>query len=209
LELSANAPNEIQQSQPIFPTSISSAVLCLIDLLNDGELNSNNQSISSLASRIIWTCLTEDAILFLRYFFEKITQKDKRNMIIQSLRRLINAYSDFPPQTAHTLMNYLLGVVMYNMRSSGEGSQEAISSILTLIWRIVASVNGIVFKDLKQTLRKEQCDPALLVTANLPSCQKTGRSWTRPKSDTVSVPHLRQYSVLVHYSRELFVFQNT
>ena len=51
-----------------------------------------------------------------------------------------------------------LGVVMYNMRSSGEGSQEAISSILTLIWRIVASVNGIVFKDLKQTLRKEQCD---------------------------------------------------
>lgn len=84
---------------------------------------------------------------------------------------------------------------MYNMRSSGEGSQEAISSILTLIWRIVASVNGIVFKDLKQTLRKEQCDvnlyhyytqkynglsliyinilkPALLVTANLPSAKK-------------------------------------
>lgn len=61
---------------------------------------------------------------------------------------------------------------MYSMRSSGEGSQEAISSILTLIWRVVSSVNGIVFKDLKQTLRKEQCDPSLLVTANLPSAKK-------------------------------------
>lgn len=47
---------------------------------------------------------------------------------------------------------------MYNMRSPAEGSQEAISSILTLIWRVVNSVNGIIFKDLKQTLRKEQCD---------------------------------------------------
>lgn len=47
---------------------------------------------------------------------------------------------------------------MYNIRSPGEGSHEAVSSIMTLIWRVVSSVNGIVFKDLKQTLRKEQCD---------------------------------------------------
>jgi hypothetical protein len=47
---------------------------------------------------------------------------------------------------------------MYHVRSSNDGSQEAVSSILTIIWQIVSSVNGIVFKDLKQTLRKEQCD---------------------------------------------------
>lgn len=47
---------------------------------------------------------------------------------------------------------------MFFVRSSTDSSQEAISSILTIIWRIASSVNGIVFKDLKQTLRKEQCD---------------------------------------------------
>jgi hypothetical protein len=47
---------------------------------------------------------------------------------------------------------------MFYVRSSSEGSQEAITSILTIIWQIVSNVNGIVFKDLKQTLRKEQCD---------------------------------------------------
>ena len=47
---------------------------------------------------------------------------------------------------------------MFHVRSSTEGSQEAISAILTLIWQIVSNVNGIVFKDLKQTLKKEQCE---------------------------------------------------
>ena len=47
---------------------------------------------------------------------------------------------------------------MFHVRSSTEGSQEAISAILTLIWQIVSNVNGIIFKDLKQTLKKEQCE---------------------------------------------------
>lgn len=47
---------------------------------------------------------------------------------------------------------------MFHVRTTNEGSQEAVTAILTIIWQIVSSVNGIVFKDLKQTLRKEQCD---------------------------------------------------
>ena len=62
----------------------------------------------------------------------------------------MSAYVELPPQTAYVLFNYLLGIVMYFVRISTEGSQEAVSSILTLIWKIVSNVNGIVFKDLKQ-----------------------------------------------------------
>ena len=51
---------------------------------------------------------------------------------------------------------------MFHVRSSTEGGQEAISAILTLIWQIVSNVNGIVFKDLKQTLKKEQCEVKIL-----------------------------------------------
>ncbi len=51
VDANVNNTNEMQQSQPIFPTSISSAVVCLIDLLNDYELNSNNQSSG-------WSCFS-------------------------------------------------------------------------------------------------------------------------------------------------------
>ena len=125
-----------------------------------------------MAYRIIRSCLVEDAALFLRYFFEKITQKDKKNLLVQYMRMLLNAFVDLPPQTAFILFNYLLGIVMHYVRATAEGSQEAVSSILGLIWKIVANVNGIVFKDLKQVLKKEQCEPSLLLTANVPSAKK-------------------------------------
>lgn len=38
--------------------------------------------------------------------------------------------------------------------------------------QIVHSVHGIMFKDLKQILRKEQCDASILLTANVPSAKK-------------------------------------
>lgn len=113
--------------------------------------------------RIVWSCLTEDAALFLRYFFEKITHKDKKNTLIQYLKRLLSVYMELPPQTAYVLFNYLLGVVMFFVRTSSDTSQEAIASIQTIIWRIATFVNGIVFKDLKQTLRKEQCDVNIFI----------------------------------------------
>lgn len=61
---------------------------------------------------------------------------------------------------------------MYFVRLSAESSQEAVASLLTLVWRIVRNVTGIVFKDLKQLLKKEQCEPSLLITANVPSAKK-------------------------------------
>lgn len=88
------------------------------------------------------------------------------------MRVLLSAYVDLPPQTAYTLFNYLLGIVMYFVRLSAESSQEAVASLLTLVWRIVRNVTGIVFKDLKQLLKKEQCEPSLLITANVPSAKK-------------------------------------
>ena len=34
------------------------------------------------------------------------------------------------------------------------------------------NVQGLLFKDLKQILRKEQCDATILITANVPSAKK-------------------------------------
>jgi len=77
-----------------------------------------------------------------------------------------------PAQAAFTLYNYLIGFVMFHVRAPVEGSQELIASVLSIIWLVVPSVHGLFLKDLKQVLRKEQCDATLLITANVPSAKK-------------------------------------
>ena len=59
--------------------------------------------------------MTEDATLFLRYFFEKITQKDKKNMLIQYLKKLLSVFVDLPPQTGYVIFNYLV-IMLFNFK---------------------------------------------------------------------------------------------
>lgn len=47
---------------------------------------------------------------------------------------------------------------MYYVRSPCDGSDKAIGMALSLIWLIAPDVHGLYFKDMKQTLKKEQCD---------------------------------------------------
>lgn len=61
---------------------------------------------------------------------------------------------------------------MFYVRSSHEDGQLLIGTALSVLWMVVHSVHGIMFKDLKQILRKEQCDASILLTANVPSAKK-------------------------------------
>lgn len=47
----------------------------------------------------------------------------------------------------------------------GDGRRPA---TLTFLWEVVGYVEGLFFKDLKQTMKKEQCEVKLLVTASMP-----------------------------------------
>ena len=66
------------------------------------------------------------------------------------------------PQVSYTYSGvyYLLqvGFVMFFVRTPAEGGLEAIGEAMSILWQTVPSVRGVFFKDLKQTLRKEQCD---------------------------------------------------
>jgi hypothetical protein len=59
---------------------------------------------------------------------------------------LISTYVDLPPHTAHVLFNYLLGCVMYFVRLSADTTHESVSSLLTLLWRLVRNLAGLVPK---------------------------------------------------------------
>jgi hypothetical protein len=80
--------------------------------------------------------------------------------------------TDIPPQFAHAIFNYVLGLLLSMVRSPLDGSQELIIAGLTLLWQIIPYLHGLVLKDFKQSLRKEQADMMILITGNIPSTKK-------------------------------------
>lgn len=47
---------------------------------------------------------------------------------------------------------------MFYVRSPSEGSDKSLALALSVAWLVVPYVHGLYFKDMKQTLKKEQCD---------------------------------------------------
>ncbi|XP_033107470.1 protein unc-80 homolog, partial [Anneissia japonica] len=169
-------PERYHHNQPtfqlFFPSCICSTLVHLIRLLDDGEVNAEGIAVGEVAGKVLWSCLVEEPALILRYILEKITIREKQEEIILLLKKLLIHVDELPPQTAHTLFNYLLGFLMYTCRTPHSGASEAIANALSIIWRIIPYVVGVSFKDLKQTLKKEQCDPTVLVSANVPYAKK-------------------------------------
>jgi len=65
---------------------------------------------------------------------------------------------------------------MYFVRTPCEWGMDAISATLTFLWEVVGYVEGLFFKDLKQTMKKEQCEVKLLVTASMPGIRNESLS---------------------------------
>ncbi|GFO03526.1 unc-80-like protein, partial [Plakobranchus ocellatus] len=162
----------LQTAQSVFPSCICAAVLPVLHLLDDHDVNSDGVSVAEVAYKVIWDCIVDDPILFLRHFLEKLTNRDRQEELMFLLRKLILYFPQMPAQAAHSLFNYLIGYIMFYVRTPCEAGQDAISGALSLLWLSIPSVEGIYFKDLKQTLKKEQCDPFLLVSASVASAKK-------------------------------------
>uniref|UniRef100_A0A915PNH9 Uncharacterized protein n=1 Tax=Setaria digitata TaxID=48799 RepID=A0A915PNH9_9BILA len=168
----SSSRQQMPVAQPLFPSSLLSVVPTIIEMLDDVQLDSSGKSVSDTAKKIVWSCIVEDPALFLRHFLEKLTNRERQEHLISLLRKLILRFEPLPCQTAYTLMNYFFGFVMHYVRSPCDGSDQAIAMALSVIWLIAPHVHGLYFKDLKQTLKKEQCDQALMITANVPSAKK-------------------------------------
>ncbi|CAJ0941559.1 unnamed protein product, partial [Mesorhabditis belari] len=159
-------------AQPLFPSALLSVVPQIIELLDDPQVDKTGVSVGDVAKKVIWACIVEEPSLFLRHFLERLTNRDRQEHLISLLRKLILRFKPFPSQAAYSLLNYLFGFVMHYVRSACEGADKALGMALSLTWLLAPHVNGLYFKDLKQTLKKEQCDQALMITANVPSAKK-------------------------------------
>ncbi|XP_022101911.1 protein unc-80 homolog isoform X3 [Acanthaster planci] len=155
-----------------FPSCVCTTIVHLVALLDDSEVNKEGVAVCEVAEKVLWACLVEEPALICRYILEKITAKNKQEDLILLLKKMVSHYGELPAQTAHCLFNYLLGFVVYHCRAPHEGANEAIANTLSVLWHIIPFVSGISFKDLKQTLKKEQCDPTVLISANVPCAKK-------------------------------------
>jgi hypothetical protein len=97
----------------------------------------------------------EDSNLFFKYFMEQLTRESAVS-VFQTIRSLIRFIPKLPQQAAFALYNYIIGFIMFYVRHPKEKGQELIGQGLDTLWMAVHSVQGIMFKDLKQILRKEQ-----------------------------------------------------
>ncbi|XP_032667273.1 protein unc-80 homolog isoform X11 [Odontomachus brunneus] len=166
-----NMTHHGQSALSLFPSSLCSAIVQIINLLDDPAVSDDGNAVYEVAYQVIWSCLVEDSALFLRYVLERLT-RDQQELMFKILRHLIRFVPKLPQQAAFALYNYIIGYVMFYVRSPHEGGQKLIGTALSILWMVVHSVHGIMFKDLKQILRKEQCDASILLTANVPSAKK-------------------------------------
>ncbi|KAL0832090.1 hypothetical protein ABMA28_001576 [Loxostege sticticalis] len=160
-----------QVASALFPSVLCSAVAEIVSLLDDAAVSRDGCSVYEVAYQVIWGCLVEDSALFLRHVLERLT-RDHQDEMFKLLRHLIRFIPRLPQQAAFALYNYIIGYVMFYVRSPHEDGQRLIGAALSILWMVVHSVHGIMFKDLKQILRKEQCDASILLTANVPAAKK-------------------------------------
>ncbi|KAL4711404.1 hypothetical protein ACJJTC_016158, partial [Scirpophaga incertulas] len=160
-----------QVASALFPSVLCSAVAEIVSLLDDAAVSRDGCSVYEVAYQVIWNCLVEDSALFLRHVLERLT-RDHQDEMFKLLRHLIRFIPRLPQQAAFALYNYIIGYVMFYVRSPHEDGQRMIGAALSILWMVVHSVHGIMFKDLKQILRKEQCDASILLTANVPAAKK-------------------------------------
>ncbi|VDM59235.1 unnamed protein product [Angiostrongylus costaricensis] len=159
-------------AQPLFPSSLLSVIPMIIEMLDDPQVDKYGISVSDTSRKVIWTCIVEDPSLFFRHFLEKLTNRERQEYLMSLLRKLVLRFNPLPSQAAYSLLNYLFGFVMHYVRAQCEGWDKALGMALSLTWILAPNVHGLYFKDLKQTLKKEQCDQALMITANVPSAKK-------------------------------------
>lgn len=89
--------------------------------------------------QVIWVCLVEDSALFLRYVLERLT-RDRQDQMFKLLRHLIRFVPRLPQQAAFALYNYIIGYVMFYVRSSHECSQQVFAGTRS-IFRMMRKLN--------------------------------------------------------------------
>ncbi|KAH9639426.1 hypothetical protein HF086_002115 [Spodoptera exigua] len=122
-----------QVASALFPSTLCSAVAEIVSLLDDAAVSRDGCSVYEVAYQVIWCCLVEDSALFLRHVLERLT-RDHQDEMFKLLRHLIRFIPRLPQQAAFALYNYIIGYVMFYVRSPHEEGQRLVGAALSILW---------------------------------------------------------------------------
>lgn len=97
----------------------------IVACLDDAAVGGDGAAVYEVAYQVIWVCLVEDSALFLRYVLERLT-REKQDQMFKLLRHLIRFVPRLPQQAAFALYNYIIGYIMFYVRTTHECSQQVI-----------------------------------------------------------------------------------
>ena len=162
----------------VFPTPLQNLVPIWLNATSEFGISSNNIPVSVFALKTVQKCLNEDSLLFLRNLTEKVYTK---NMCpTESVIMLTKLFAFFEQSSAwemhhqskKIIANYLIGLIMTLMRSSDKHQGLRINQMMPILDGILPSIHGITLKQIKTTLRKEQCDTTILVSSSITGTKK-------------------------------------
>lgn len=142
------------------------------------SIGQNNVPVSVYAAKIVQQCLNEDSLLFLRNLTEKVFTKNIcPNESVVMLSRLLCLFNkgsawEMHRQSKKIIANYLIGLIMTLMRACEKQQDLRINQLMPLLEQILPFIYGITIKQLKTTLRKEQCDMKILVSSSTTGTKK-------------------------------------
>ncbi|KAG8336397.1 Protein unc-80 [Homalodisca vitripennis] len=128
-----NTSHMIHSAHSLFPSCLCSSAIQIINLLDDAAVSADGNAVYEIAYQVIWNCMVEDSSLFLRYVLERLT-REKQDLMFKILRHLIRFVPRLPQQAAFTLYNYIIGYVMFYVRSPHEEGQKLIGAALSVLW---------------------------------------------------------------------------
>ncbi|XP_067932003.1 protein unc-80 homolog isoform X2 [Watersipora subatra] len=196
---------EVVTAHSVFPTCVCLVGLAMFDLLEDSE-SCNGTTVGCTVESVIKACMVEDASLFFRYLFEKLTDPSRRSDMFKVLRKLVVSIPNLPSNAAYILFNNLVGYVLFYHRTANITASICINQAMSVIWQLVPSVQGLNFKDLKTMLKKVQSEQTLMITAHLTSAKKIivhGIDGALPPQQFV-VHEDTQFKVILQESLEYF-----
>ena len=69
---------QLRQAHGTFPSAFSTAIFQLVEMLEDESTIDTGAIVSGAARQALWTCLADEPALLIRFFFEKLSQKERR-----------------------------------------------------------------------------------------------------------------------------------
>lgn len=141
------AKNPMSKRRAATVPALSIASLSMVDLLDD-----SNGGIFSTTRELIDYFLRDDPSMFLRVFLGDLSKVSltRQKEILTRLRMLVNMQAKHPPVFAHTLFNFLAGMLKWYAKEGKDQSLGLMNLVHPVLAELVFSMNDLATRDMRK-----------------------------------------------------------